>query len=91
MVTEVKTGLLSIHLPKVNIFGLAGKARYGQSVAHGWVVPLHPLKRGLHTIIIEGSVTITTTIVVKSALWWRPRPAVRSRETRRASGKFAHP
>jgi hypothetical protein len=64
-VTEVKTGPLSMHLPKANIFGLAGKARYGHSAAHGWVVLLHPLKRGLHTIIIEGSVTITTTIVVK--------------------------
>jgi hypothetical protein len=73
-VTEVETGLLSIHLPKDNIFGLKGADRKGLSVAHGWVVLLDPLAPGTHTIEIhiEGTYfgqpvdsTITTTIIVR--------------------------
>jgi hypothetical protein len=47
-VTEVETGLLTIHLPKDNIFG--SDVRSGLSVAHGWVVLLGPLSPGTHTI-----------------------------------------
>lgn len=68
-VTEVETGLLRIHLPKDNIFGLKGADRKGLSVAHGWVVLLDPLAPGTHTIKIhtEGTVNsdITTTIIVQ--------------------------
>jgi hypothetical protein len=67
-VTEVETGLLSIYLPKDNIFGLKGeKKRHGLSVAHGWVVLLNPLAPGTHTIVIqiEGREPITTTIIVQ--------------------------
>ena len=68
-VTEFETGLLSIHLPKDNIFGLKGADRDGLFVAHGWVVLLDPLAPGTHTIEIhvEGTVnsTITTTIIVE--------------------------
>jgi hypothetical protein len=67
-VSEVETGLLKIHLPKDNIFGLTGGARNGLSVAHGFVTLLDPLTPGTHTIDIkvEGTVNseITTTIVV---------------------------
>ena len=67
VVAEAETGLMSIHLPEANIFGLSGQARYGQSVAHGWVVPLRHFKRGEHTIVIvtPGRDTVTTTIVAK--------------------------
>jgi hypothetical protein len=68
-VIEVETGLLRIHLPKDNIFGLKGADRKGLSVAHGWVVLLDPLARGTHTIVIHtaGTVdlTITTLIIVQ--------------------------
>jgi hypothetical protein len=67
VVTEVSTGLLGIYLPHDNLFGLKGKEeRQGQSVAHGWVTLLDPLSPGTHTIEIhiQGSPTITTTIIV---------------------------
>jgi hypothetical protein len=68
-VTEVETGLLSIHLPGNNIFGLKGAARNGLSVGHGWVVLLDPLAAGRHEIVIhvEGTVNsdITTEIFVR--------------------------
>jgi hypothetical protein len=73
-VSEVKTtGLLTIRLPKDNIFELTGGARNGLSVAHGWVTLLDPLTPGTHTIEIHlaGTYsgnpvdsTITTTIFV---------------------------
>jgi hypothetical protein len=67
-VTEVETDLLSIHLPKDNIFGLNGAERRGLSVGHGWVTLLDPLTPGTHTIDIHvaGSVDsdVTTTIIV---------------------------
>jgi hypothetical protein len=70
--TEVETGLLTIHLPQDNIFGLQGAAeRNGQSVAHGFVYLTDPLAPG--TYIIEGRVkfprgrtqTFRTTIIVQ--------------------------
>jgi hypothetical protein len=64
-VTEVETGLLRIHLPKDNIFGLKGADRNGRSVAHGWVVLLDQLAPGTHMIEIDiAGNTITTTILV---------------------------
>jgi hypothetical protein len=65
-VTAVETGLLRIHLPTDNIFGLSGADRKGRSVAHGWVVLLKRLAPGTHTIEIDvaGNI-ITTTIIVK--------------------------
>ena len=67
-VSEVETGLLTIHLPEEHIFGLTGGARNGLSVAHGFVTLLDPLTPGTHTIKIHlaGTVnsTIRTTIVV---------------------------
>jgi hypothetical protein len=69
LLTRVQTALLSIHLPKDNIFGLKGAGRKGLSVADGLVVLLNPLARGTHTIMIHvtGTVTsdVTTTIIVK--------------------------
>ena len=65
-VSAIETGLLRIHLPKNNIFGLRGADRQGRSVAHGWVVLLRRLARGTHTIDIKiADNTITTTIIVK--------------------------
>lgn len=63
-VSEAETQLLHIVLPADNIFGLpSGTA--GTSVAHGWVVLLHPQTPGSHTIVINPSAsTITTTITV---------------------------
>jgi hypothetical protein len=61
-VAEVETPLLHIVLPADNVFGLPAGTQ-GLSVAHGWVVLLHPLTPGTHTIVINTN--ITTTIVVK--------------------------
>jgi len=69
--TSVETGLLTIHLPQDNIFGLKGSERNGLSVAHGFVYLTDPLTRG--TYIIEGHVVFpdgstadfTTTIIVR--------------------------
>jgi len=72
-VTEVETDLLSIHLPKDNIFGEPKSDRKGLSVAHGWVASLGRLSPGTHEIVIhlEGTYlgspvdfTNTTTIIV---------------------------
>ena len=66
-VRGVETQLLSIDLPADNIFGVTGVDRTGGSVAHGWVIRLHPLARGTHTIEsdIAGREPITTTIIVE--------------------------
>jgi hypothetical protein len=69
--TEVETGLLTIHLPEDNIFGVKGAERNGLSVAHGFVYLTDPLAPG--TYIIEGRVKFprgptqhfTTTIIVQ--------------------------
>ena len=69
--TSVETGLLTIHLPQDNIFGLKGAERNGLSVAHGFVYLTDPLTAG--TYIIEGHVVFpdgstadfTTTIIVQ--------------------------
>jgi hypothetical protein len=64
-VTEVETQLLHIVLPADNIFGLPPGTQ-GLSVGHGWVVLLHPLTPGTHTIVINSAgSTITTTITVE--------------------------
>jgi hypothetical protein len=63
-VTEAETPLLEITLPADNIFGLPAGTQ-GLSVAHGWVMLLHPLTPGTHTIMISnGTSTITTKIIV---------------------------
>jgi hypothetical protein len=69
-VTNVETRLLSIYLPRNNIFGVTGADRNGSSVAVGWVVLLDPLAPGKHTIKIRtergtATSTITTTIIVR--------------------------
>jgi hypothetical protein len=68
-VSEVETDLLTIHLPKDNIFGLTGADRNGLSVGHGWVTLLDPLTVGTHTIDIHVAGTVNfdiqTTIVVR--------------------------
>jgi hypothetical protein len=67
-VYEVETELLTIHLPKDNIFGLTGRDRKGLSVGHGWVALLDPLTPGTHTIDIHVAGTVSsdvrTTIIV---------------------------
>ena len=64
-VSEIETGLLRIYLPMDNIFGVTGGDRNGQSVAHGWVVPLMHLAPGTHTIELDiAGKTTTTTIIV---------------------------
>ena len=68
---SVETGLLTIHLPQDNIFGLQGADRNGLSVAHGFVYLTDPLAPG--TYVIEGRVkfprgrpqNFTTTIIVQ--------------------------
>jgi hypothetical protein len=64
-VTEVQTRALNIVLPSDNILGAA--AGQGQFAAHGWVVLLHPLTPGTHTIVIHNGAAppITTTITVQ--------------------------
>jgi hypothetical protein len=58
---QVRIGIV---LPADNLFGLPAGSR-GLSVGHGWVVLLHPLTPGTHTIVITiGTKTITTTLVV---------------------------
>ena len=69
--SSVETGLLTIHLPQDNIFGLQGADRNGLSVAHGFVYLTDPLAPG--TYVIEGRVkfpsgrpqNFTTTIIVQ--------------------------
>jgi hypothetical protein len=64
-VTEVETRLLNIVLPENNIFGQPAGTP-GLSVGHGWVVLLHPLTPGTHTVIIgTGRDAITTRIIVE--------------------------
>jgi hypothetical protein len=64
-VSGVVTGPLNLVLPANNIFGLPAGST-GLSAAHGWVVLLHPLAPGTHTIVIRsGTSPITTTIVVE--------------------------
>jgi hypothetical protein len=64
-VTEVETRLLNIVLPEDNIFGEPAGTK-GLSVGHGWVVLLHPLTPGTHTVVIDlGTGAITTKIIVK--------------------------
>jgi hypothetical protein len=69
--TPVETGLLTIHLPQDNIFGLKGADRNGLSVAHGFVFLTDPLTVGTHTIVghvefPDGStIDFTTTIIVQ--------------------------
>jgi hypothetical protein len=66
--TEVETGVLSLNVPRNNIF-LPDPRRTGRSVAHGWVALLHPLTPGRHTIVInhghDPDPIGTTTILVK--------------------------
>jgi hypothetical protein len=69
--SSVETGLLTIHLPRDNIFGLKGAARNGLSVAHGFVYLPDPLTPGAyviegHVVFPDGSTAdFTTTIVVQ--------------------------
>ena len=64
-VVEVETGLLNIVLPEGNIFGQPAGTT-GLSVGHGWVVLLHPLTPGTHTVVIDlGTDVITTSIIVE--------------------------
>jgi hypothetical protein len=64
-VAEVETRLLNIVLPENNIFGQPAGTT-GLSVGHGWVVLLHPLTPGTHTIVIDlGTDVITTRIIVE--------------------------
>lgn len=69
--SSVETGLLTIHLPQDNIFGLTGAERNGLSVAHGLVYLTDPLTVGTHTIVghvefPDGSTAdFTTTIIVQ--------------------------
>ena len=64
-VAEVETRLLNIVLPANNIFGQPAGTT-GLSVGHGWVVLLHPLTPGTHTIVIDlGTDVITTRIIVE--------------------------
>lgn len=63
-VAEVETRLLNIVLPENNIFGQPAGTR-GLSVGHGWVVLLHPLTPGTHTIVIGTNPVITTRIIVE--------------------------
>jgi hypothetical protein len=65
-VTEAETPLLRITLPAHNVFGMPAGIQ-GLSVGHGWVVHLHPLTPGTHTIVISTGTLdpVTTTIIVR--------------------------
>jgi hypothetical protein len=69
--TPVETGLLTIHLPQDNIFGLKGADRNGLSVAHGFVFLTDPLTVGTHTIAghvvfpDDSTTDFKTTIIVQ--------------------------
>jgi hypothetical protein len=64
-VVEVETGLLDIVLPDDNVFGQSAGTT-GLSVGHGWVVLLHPLTPGMHTVVTDlGTDVITTSIIVE--------------------------
>ena len=69
--SSVETGLLTIHLPQDNIFGLKGAERNGLSVAHGFVYLTDPLTPGTyiikgHVVFPDGSAAdFTTTIIVQ--------------------------
>jgi len=64
-VVEVETGLLDIVLPDDNVFGQPAGTT-GLSVGHGWVVLLHPLTPGMHTVVTDlGTDVITTSIIVE--------------------------
>jgi hypothetical protein len=64
-VAEAETPLLRITLPADNVFGLPAGDQ-GLSVGHGWVVLLHPLTPGTHTLVIRTGTLdpVTTQIVV---------------------------
>ena len=69
--SAVETGLLTIHLPQDNVFGLKGAERKGLSVAHGFVYLTDPLTPGTyvieaHVVFPDGSTAdFTTTIIVQ--------------------------
>jgi hypothetical protein len=69
--SEVETGLLTIHLPQDNLFGAKGAARKGLSVAHGFVYLTDPLTSGTyiiqgHVVFPDGStIDYTSTIIVQ--------------------------
>ena len=67
-VAEAETPLLHITLPADNVFGLPAGDQ-GLSVGHGWVVALHPLTPGSHTLVIRTGTLdpVTTQIVVTPA------------------------
>jgi len=75
---EVETPLLNVVMPEDNILDAKAGAA-GQSVGHGWVVQINPMRVGTHTILIttnginadglDISGTNTTTIVVRPS-WW---------------------
>ena len=65
-VSEVVVPSLNIVLPDGNLFGEPPETP-GLSAAHGWVILLHPLPPGTHTIEIDSSIfgLSTTTITVE--------------------------
>jgi hypothetical protein len=65
-VAEAETPLLRITLPADNVFGLPA-GEQGLSVGHGWVLALHPLRPGTHTLVIRTGTLepVTTQIVVR--------------------------
>jgi hypothetical protein len=66
-----ESGLVPIHLPQDNIFGVKGAERKGQSVAHGFVFLTDPLTPGTYTIKghavfpDDSTKDFTTTIIVR--------------------------
>jgi hypothetical protein len=65
LMIETETPVLPITLPADNLFGMPAGTQ-GLSVGHGWVVPVHPLTPGTHTIVIRTGTLdpVTTKIVV---------------------------
>jgi hypothetical protein len=61
-VSEAETPLLDVVVPTDHLTGVPSGA--GQLVAHGWVVLVHPLSVGSHTVKISD--TIATEIVVQA-------------------------
>jgi hypothetical protein len=71
---QAESGLVPVHLPEDNIFGVTGAEQEGQLVAHGFAFLTDPLAPGTYTI--EGTVrfpgppggannSFTTTIIVQ--------------------------
>src|SRR4051794_8244179 len=82
--SSVETGLLTIHLPQDNIFGLKGAERNGLSVPHGFVYLTVPPPPGTDTTEapvespVAPAAVFPTTLLLQKPLRARPAPDTHS-------------